>query len=63
MRKSGIKRVVWTRPVRTENGEKTAGMESIAFLAVARALGGSFRQSKVIFKSVGLCNRSGFILN
>ncbi|KHN87366.1 Protein phosphatase 1D [Toxocara canis] len=41
MRKSGVMRVVWTRPIRGHVGpvRRSTPTESIAFLAVARALG------------------------
>ena len=40
MRKAGIMRVVWTRPVRSFSGPlNDTPTESIAFLAVARSLG------------------------
>lgn len=41
MKKSGVTRVVWTRPVRGHVGpvRRSTPTESIAFLAVARALG------------------------
>lgn len=41
MKKSGVTRVVWTRPIRGHVGpvRRSTPTESIAFLAVARALG------------------------
>uniref|UniRef100_A0A5S6QHR5 PPM-type phosphatase domain-containing protein n=1 Tax=Trichuris muris TaxID=70415 RepID=A0A5S6QHR5_TRIMR len=48
MSKSGVKRVVWVRPVRPNSVKRSALFEKIPFLAVARALGDlwSYNSSK-----------------
>lgn len=53
MKKSGVMRVVWTRPLKGHIGpvRRSTPTESIAFLAVARSLGKQFAllHSRIFF--------------